>query len=152
MPCTSVFTAQVCTGNKTAVKRKAMERPCTLGALTQPTVITGDSVGGVHAFQKMPLTARFLVTKRRNSWACRGNPNPEQETIKGTHTQETPAFRGLQGFQGPATQPTKLFCTFGGFLLSFLNAYAFLAIVSLCNNQNKAVTIDKAAKFSGAPR
>ena len=95
---------------------------------------------------------QFLVTKRRNSWACRGNPNPEQETIKGTHTQETPAFRGLQGFQGPATQPTKLFCTFGGFLLSFLNAYAFLAIVSLCNNQNKAVTIDKAAKFSGAPR
>ena len=26
-----------------------------------------------------------FVTKRRNSWACRGNPNPEQETIKGTH-------------------------------------------------------------------
>ena len=25
------------------------------------------------------------VTKRRSSWACIGNPNPEQETIKGTH-------------------------------------------------------------------
>ena len=25
------------------------------------------------------------VTKRRNSWACRGNPNPEQETIKGLY-------------------------------------------------------------------
>ena len=35
----------------------------------------------------------FLVTKRRKSWACRGNPNPEQETIKGTHTQETPAYQ-----------------------------------------------------------
>ena len=34
-----------------------------------------------------------FVTKRRNSWACRGNPNPEQETIKGTHTQETPAYQ-----------------------------------------------------------
>ena len=27
----------------------------------------------------LPLHAQ-LVTKRRNSWACRGNPNPEQET------------------------------------------------------------------------
>ena len=37
------------------------------------------------------------VTKRRSSWACTGNPNPEQETIKGTHTQETPvcAFDGF---------------------------------------------------------
>ena len=34
-----------------------------------------------------------VVTKRRNSWACRGNPNPEQETIKGTHTQDTPAYQ-----------------------------------------------------------
>ena len=25
-----------------------------------------------------------VVTRRRNSWACIGNPNPEQETIKGT--------------------------------------------------------------------
>ena len=33
------------------------------------------------------------VTKRRNSWACIGNPNPEQETIKGTHAQETPAYQ-----------------------------------------------------------
>ena len=33
------------------------------------------------------------VTKRRNSWACIDNPNPEQETIKGTHAQETSAYQ-----------------------------------------------------------
>ena len=33
------------------------------------------------------------VTKRRSSWACIGNPNPEQETIKGTHAQETSAYQ-----------------------------------------------------------
>ena len=32
-------------------------------------------------------------TKRRSSWACIGNPNPGQETIKGTHAQETPAYQ-----------------------------------------------------------
>ena len=31
--------------------------------------------------------------KRRNSWACRGNPKLEQETIKGAHAQETPAYQ-----------------------------------------------------------
>ena len=31
------------------------------------------------------------VTKRCSSWACIGNPNPEQETSKGTHAQETSA-------------------------------------------------------------
>ena len=34
-----------------------------------------------------------FVTKRRNSWACIGNPNPEQETSKGTHAQETSAYQ-----------------------------------------------------------
>ena len=34
-----------------------------------------------------------VVTKRRNSWACIGNPNPEQETIKGTHAQDTSAYQ-----------------------------------------------------------
>ena len=34
-----------------------------------------------------------FVTKRRSSWACIGNPNPEQETIKGTHAQETSAYQ-----------------------------------------------------------
>ena len=33
------------------------------------------------------------VTKRRSSWACIGNPQPEQETIEGTHAQETPAYQ-----------------------------------------------------------
>ena len=33
------------------------------------------------------------VTKRRSSWACIGNPNPEQETSKGTHAQETAAYQ-----------------------------------------------------------
>ena len=32
-------------------------------------------------------------TKRRSSWACIGNPKPEQETIEGTHAQETPAYQ-----------------------------------------------------------
>ena len=31
-----------------------------------------------HTYHNAPCA---LVTKRRNSWACRGNPNPEQETI-----------------------------------------------------------------------
>ena len=35
----------------------------------------------------------LFVTKRRSSWACIGNPKPEQETIKGTHAQETPAYQ-----------------------------------------------------------
>ena len=32
-----------------------------------------------------------VVTKRRSSWACIGNPKPEQESIEGTHAPETPA-------------------------------------------------------------
>ena len=36
---------------------------------------------------------REIVTKRRSSWACIGNPKPEQETIEGTHAQETPAYQ-----------------------------------------------------------
>ena len=35
----------------------------------------------------------IFVTKRRSSWACIGNPKPEQETIKGTHAQETSAYQ-----------------------------------------------------------
>ena len=34
-----------------------------------------------------------LVTKRRSSWACIGNPKLEQETVEGTHAQETPAYQ-----------------------------------------------------------
>ena len=41
----------------------------------------------------MACVSCSCVTKRRNSWAYRGNPNPEQETINGTHTQETPAYQ-----------------------------------------------------------
>ena len=33
------------------------------------------------------------VTKRRDSWACIGNPKLEQETTEGTHAQETPAYQ-----------------------------------------------------------
>ena len=48
--------------------------------------------------QKSPFTTRKCmatcrVTKRRSSWACIGNPNPEQETIEGTHAQETSAYQ-----------------------------------------------------------
>ena len=52
------------------------------------------SVGG-PAFLLMDcvLTPRCAASKRRSSWACIGNPNPEQETIEGTHAQETPAYQ-----------------------------------------------------------
>ena len=36
---------------------------------------------------------RCYISERRSSWACIGNPKPEQETIKGTHAQETPAYQ-----------------------------------------------------------
>ena len=39
---------------------------------------------------KVDPTATCKVTKRRSSWACIGNPKLEQETIEGTHAQETP--------------------------------------------------------------
>ena len=37
------------------------------------------------------------VTKRRSSWACIGNPKLEQETIEGTHAQETQANHTARG-------------------------------------------------------
>ena len=43
-----------------------------------------------------------LVTKRRSSWACIGNPKPERDTIEGTHAQETPAYQ-----RRPATPPNQ---------------------------------------------
>ena len=51
--------------------------------------------GGIclHACIRKAVCHGRVVTKRRNSWACIGNPNPEQETIKGTHAQETPAYQ-----------------------------------------------------------
>ena len=41
----------------------------------------------------MPAYA-LLVIKRRSSWACIGNPNPEQETIKATHNKRQPTNAG----------------------------------------------------------
>ena len=38
-------------------------------------------------------SGELCVTKRRSSWACIGNPKLEQETIEGTHAQETPAYQ-----------------------------------------------------------
>ena len=49
-------------------------------------------VGGL-AFIVRVFLLWFGVTKRRSSWACIGNANPEQETIKGTHAQETSAYQ-----------------------------------------------------------
>ena len=46
------------------------------------------------------------VTKRRSSWACIGNPNPEQETIKGTHAQETSAYMPCRHMEPLFTPPT----------------------------------------------
>ena len=61
------------------------------------------------------------VTKRLSSWACIGNPNPEQETSKGTHAQETSTslysvfrpgqaqrFRVLTVFLGAGELPRRL--------------------------------------------
>ena len=58
-----------------------------------------------------------FVTKRRSSWACTGNPNPEQETIKGTHAQETSAYQrrpttqhaaqGLEQLQSHTVSPSS---------------------------------------------
>ena len=39
------------------------------------------------------------VTKRRSSWACIGNPNPEQESSKGTHAQETSANQRMMSLE-----------------------------------------------------
>ena len=36
---------------------------------------------------------RFVGSKRRSSRACIGNPKLAQETIEGTHAQETPAYQ-----------------------------------------------------------
>ena len=46
------------------------------------------------------------VTKRCSSWACIGNPNPEQETIEGTHSSACMSpFRRISWKQGhSATQ------------------------------------------------
>ena len=33
------------------------------------------------------------VTQTRSCWACIGNPKLEQESIEGTHAQETPAYQ-----------------------------------------------------------
>ena len=40
----------------------------------------------------------LYIAKGRSSRACIGNPKSEQETIKGTHAQETPAYQ-----HGPTT-------------------------------------------------
>ena len=37
------------------------------------------------SFPCIPFDCDLLVTKRRSSWACIGNPKPEQETIEGAH-------------------------------------------------------------------
>ena len=63
--------------------------------------------GGVAPAPRFQLCVRcagLCVTKRRNSWACIGNPNPEQETIKGTHAQETSAYQRRPTTQG---QPAR---------------------------------------------
>ena len=51
----------------------------------QVAVIAQSTSSSTCVFMYSALCVSYFVTKRRNSWACRGNPNPEQETIKGTH-------------------------------------------------------------------
>ena len=47
--------------------------------------------GESECFQYEAVTV--CVTKRRSGWACIGNPKVEQETIEGTHAQETPGHQ-----------------------------------------------------------
>ena len=55
---------------------------------------------GLFRWIRMCVCARdSVVTKRRSSRACIGNPKPEQETIKGTRAQETSAYQ-----RRPSTQ------------------------------------------------
>ena len=56
---------------------------------------------GCYKESRKPPKAYTCITKRRSSWACIGDPNPEQETIKGTHAQETSAYQ-----RRPTTQHT----------------------------------------------
>ena len=55
-----------------------------------PSMVSCLSRGLGDVYKRQDLVS---VTKRRSSWACRGNPEPEQETIKGTHAQETSAYQ-----------------------------------------------------------
>ena len=41
----------------------------------------------------MPLGPIRCVAQTCSSWACKGNPQLEQETIEGTHAQETPGYQ-----------------------------------------------------------
>ena len=50
----------------------------------------------LHARIEMHQNMKSVVTKRRSSWACVGNPKLEQEIIKGTHAQETSAYQRRQ--------------------------------------------------------
>ena len=73
-------------------QRAAVEGP--VAAFKIVTVVAARSVS-VQSANSM------IVTKRRSSRACIGNPKPEQETIKGTHAQETSAYQ-----RRPSTQHT----------------------------------------------
>ena len=49
-------------------------------------VALNTTSGWQHCVQVVAIR----VTNRRSSWACIGNPKLEQESIEGTHAQETP--------------------------------------------------------------
>ena len=82
------------------------------------------------------------VTKRRSSWACIGNTKPEQETIEGTHAQETPAYQHrptiLHALQGSNPTPQS----------GFRIAYACPDTASLCNNPPIRALYMQLAKIS----
>ena len=56
-----------------------------------------------------PTPLKCNDTKRCSSWACTGNPKPEQQTLEGTHVQETPAYQrrptALHAVQGSNPNP-----------------------------------------------
>ena len=91
------------------------DRPCTAahtgncnGLLRERTIV--NCACCVKCVLMMPMNIQqyltLVVTKRRSSWACTGNPKPEQETIEGTHAQETPAYHTARG----AGQPHCTWC------------------------------------------
>ena len=50
-----------------------------------------SSLSGSWLLSWLRVMHRYV--KRRSNWACIGKPKPEQETIKGTHAQETSAYQ-----------------------------------------------------------
>ena len=83
------------------------------------------------------LVRSLLYTVRSSIWACIGNPKLEQETIEGTHAQETPAYQRrpttLHAVQGSNPTYTILHVYFACLPLSPLSElFTEALVVSTC--------------------